>query len=79
MRLECTVIGLPDEKLGHRLVFVFEKDHTPGSFTSLKAGFEDHLPRKWRPKDIVCVDRIPRNDAMKVDRRMLAGMLSMKK
>jgi O-succinylbenzoic acid--CoA ligase len=78
MMLECAVIGLPDTILGHRLVFVFEKDHAPDSFSSLKADFEDHLPRHWRPKDIVCMEKLPRNKAWKVDRRMLSEMLSVK-
>jgi o-succinylbenzoate---CoA ligase len=76
--LECTVIGLPDKKLGYRLVFVFERDQTPDSFATLKTDFENHLPRHWRPKEILCVEKIPRNHAMKVDRRKLIKMLSMK-
>ena len=28
--LECTVIGVPDDKLGQKLVFVFEQDKIPG-------------------------------------------------
>jgi O-succinylbenzoic acid--CoA ligase len=76
--LACTVIGLPDKKLGQRLVFVFENDQAPDSFSLLKTDFENLLPRHWRPKDIVCVEKIPRNDSMKVDRRMLIEILSMK-
>lgn len=76
--LSCTVIGMPDSKLGHKLVFVFESDQAPDSFLSLKSDFENLLPRHWRPKEIIKVDKVPRNDAWKVDRIKLADMLSLK-
>jgi O-succinylbenzoic acid--CoA ligase len=74
--LTCLAIGLPDNQLGQRLVFVFENEHAPDSLPTMKADFESFLPRHWRPKEIYCVEHFPRNESMKVDRRKLAEMLT---
>ncbi len=73
--LECVVVGLPDEKLGQKLVFVFEKDQAPDSFHTLKEDLGNILPRRWRPKDILMVDKFPRNDVFKIDRQRIIEML----
>jgi O-succinylbenzoic acid--CoA ligase len=74
--LECVAIGLPHKKLGHKLVFVFEHEQIPDSFASLKSDLDSFLPRHWRPKDLIVVDKFPRTDSMKIDRRKLTEMLS---
>ncbi len=73
--LTCLAIGLPDNRLGQKLVFVFENEQAPDSLPTLKADFDNFLPRYWRPKEIYCVEHFPRNESMKVDRRKLAEML----
>jgi O-succinylbenzoic acid--CoA ligase len=73
---ECIVIGLPDGKLGQKLVFVFEKSQTKNPVSSLKAALENGLPRHWRPKKIICVEKFPRNNSFKVDRRILSEMIT---
>ncbi|MBN1144335.1 MAG: AMP-binding protein [Bacteroidales bacterium] len=74
--LTCMAVGLPDNHLGQRLVFVFENEHAPDSLPTMKTDFENFLPHHWRPKEIYCVEHFPRNESMKVDRRKLAEMLT---
>lgn len=76
--LECTVIGLPDVKLGQKLVFVLEKEENEVSLSGLKACLDELLPKLWRPREIIIIDQIPRNNAMKADRRRLAELISNK-
>jgi O-succinylbenzoic acid--CoA ligase len=68
MGLECAVIGLPDEKLGHKLVFVFEKKRTSFPLPELKTFLEKQLPRHIKPKEIILVEKFPRNNSLKIDR-----------
>jgi O-succinylbenzoic acid--CoA ligase len=69
--LHCIAIGIPDQKLGQKLVLVFEQDQTPDSFPTLSTDLENFLPRHWRPKDMIIVDHFPRNSSLKVDRKKL--------
>ena len=69
--LECVALGIPDSKLGEKLVFVFEKEQVHSSLPKLLSDLETFLPRRWKPKKIILVDLFPRNDAMKIDRRRL--------
>ncbi|OBF06423.1 acyl-CoA synthetase [Mycobacterium sp. ACS4054] len=68
------VIGVPDEKFGHRLVaFVVLQ---PGSGTDpeeLREYLKGRVSRFEQPRDITVVDSIPRNPAGKVVRRELSG------
>jgi O-succinylbenzoic acid--CoA ligase len=72
---ECVAIGIPDPKLGQKLVFVLEGDQLTGSPETLKSEFDNILPRRWKPKSVVLVPKFPRNEALKVDRRKLARMI----
>jgi o-succinylbenzoate---CoA ligase len=74
--LECAVTGLPDIKLGQKLVFVFEKEKMTVSLKDLKICLDNFLPKLWQPKEILFVDTIPRNNAMKVDRLILSKKIS---
>jgi O-succinylbenzoic acid--CoA ligase len=74
--LNCVVVGIPDKKLGHKLVFVFEEDKTPIALSKLKTDLENVLPRHLRPKDIVHVKKFPRNNSFKIDRKKLIEFLS---
>jgi o-succinylbenzoate---CoA ligase len=69
-------LGIPDNKLGQKLVFAFEKTDNPDSLPVIKAILADVLPRFWKPKEIVFVDQFPRNQSLKIDRRILVGMVS---
>jgi o-succinylbenzoate---CoA ligase len=77
--LECAVTGLPDIKLGHKLVFVFEKDNKTDSPAVLKTILNQFLPEFWRPREIMVIDQIPRTGNMKIDRRRLTEIISMTK
>jgi O-succinylbenzoic acid--CoA ligase len=74
--LECIVIGLPDDKLGQKLVFVFEQDKISGDLSLLRIRLENMLPHHVQPKNIVHVKQFPRNNAFKVDRVKLSAMLT---
>ena len=73
--LVCTVIGLPDEPLGQKVVLVFEE--TPEiSQSYIISSMQDLFPGKKHPPEIVWVKAFPRNASAKVDRRKLAEMIS---
>jgi O-succinylbenzoic acid--CoA ligase len=76
--LECAVIGLPDKKLGQKLVLVLEEDKTPIALSTLKSCLEIVLPRHLRPKDIIQVKKFPRNSSFKIDRKKLVSRLIIK-
>jgi O-succinylbenzoic acid--CoA ligase len=76
--LDCIAVGLPDLKLGQKLVLVFEKDQVPDSFSTLKTDLGNLLPRRWKPGEIIVIDKFPRNDTLKVDRLKLTEMCRMK-
>lgn len=73
---ECVAVGIRDARLGQRLALVLEKDKVGVSLDDLKSEFDNVLPRRWKPKELLFVDRFPRNDALKIDRRKLSRMLS---
>jgi o-succinylbenzoate---CoA ligase len=74
--LKCIATGVPDKKLGQKLILVFEQEQVPDSLPILISDMENFLPRHWRPKDIVVVKKFPRNESLKVDRRKLKEKLS---
>lgn len=74
--LHCIAVGIPDQKLGQKLVLVFEQDQIPDSFPTLHSDLENFLPRHWRPKDMIVIKQFPRNSALKIDRKVLAGEIS---
>lgn len=74
--LECIAIGLPDIKLGQKLVLVFEENQIPYALTALKEDLGNLLPRRWKPRDIVTVERFPRTLSQKVDRQRLVKLLT---
>jgi O-succinylbenzoic acid--CoA ligase len=73
--LECVALGIPDKKLGNKLVIVVESSSTKESAEVLKTKFAGILPRRWKPKEVISVPRFPRNDAMKIDRRNLSEII----
>jgi o-succinylbenzoate---CoA ligase len=74
--LHCVAVGVPDQKLGQKLVLVFEQDEIPDSFPTLHSDLENFLPRHWRPKDMIVIKQFPRNSALKIDRKILAEEIS---
>jgi o-succinylbenzoate---CoA ligase len=73
--VDCVAVGMPDEKLGHKLVLVLEKDQAPDSLVKFTTELSGFLPRRWKPKEIRIVPNFPRNDSYKIDRLKLVKMI----
>jgi len=74
--LECAIIGLPDMKLGQRLVAVAEINKITTREHDLMSSLRKSLPARLRINNIILVKRFPRNSALKLDRKKLAGMVN---
>jgi O-succinylbenzoic acid--CoA ligase len=74
--LECTVVGLPDERFGQELVMVLEKDKAPDDISQLKNNLKSLLPAHWLPKKVFRVGKLPRNDSFKIDRKRLSELIA---
>lgn len=73
--LDCAVIGVPDKKLGQKMVLVLERGGSEITPEELKASLLEELPEHMQPREIVFVDQMPRNSSFKVDRRKLVKQL----
>jgi O-succinylbenzoic acid--CoA ligase len=72
---ECVVFGVPDERLGQRVVAAVVV--APGSTAPTRAEIRAHVATTLditaAPREIHVVDEIPRRGIGKVDRRALAA------
>lgn len=73
--LACAILGLPDAALGEKIVLVLEKNDIRLGLDRLKEMVQGEVPRYSQPKEILFVDRLPRNRSFKVDRRRLIDQL----
>jgi o-succinylbenzoate---CoA ligase len=73
---DCAVIGMPDKKLGERVVLVIEKGGGEITEEELQLALQSELPKRLQPKEIIFVDDLPRNHAFKVDRFILRKQLA---
>jgi o-succinylbenzoate---CoA ligase len=73
--LDCAVIGLPDNKLGEKVVLVLEKGGSEVTDQEVKNIILTELPKHSQPKEIIFLDELPRNHAFKVDRNKLKKQL----
>lgn len=73
--LTCALFGLPDKKLGQRLIFVAEKKSPPVPDSLIISELQKLLPRQMILK-IVWIEKFTRNRALKIDRRKLAALLA---
>jgi O-succinylbenzoic acid--CoA ligase len=73
--LECALIGLPDTKLGKRLIFVAEKNKYHNEESKIRSELQKLLPPAVLPKEIMWVDKFPRNRSFKLDRQKLTSMV----
>jgi O-succinylbenzoic acid--CoA ligase len=73
--LDCAVIGMPDEKLGEKVVLVLEKGGSEITEQELQTALMNDLPKRFHPKEILFVDELPRNHSFKVDRQRLKQQL----
>jgi long-chain acyl-CoA synthetase len=73
----CAVLGLPDDRLGERVVAVIEPE--PGALLSaaeLTAHCRENLARYKVPERFVTVDAFPRNAMGKIERKELAALFT---
>jgi len=73
---EAAIVGIPDDILGEApRAFVVRRMPACQSFDGcISSFFKQHFPRDLCPKQIVQLDRLPRNDAGKVNKRSLISM-----
>ena len=71
----CAVVGLPDDRLGSRAVAVFEAGEGLPGAEGLMALLETEVARPSIPREVLVVERFPRNASFKIDRRGLAELL----
>jgi o-succinylbenzoate---CoA ligase len=69
--IEFALIGLPDPKLGQRLVLVTEKSKESISEEAIRTELALLIPAKLMPKDIIRIEKFPRNSSFKIDRLRL--------
>jgi O-succinylbenzoic acid--CoA ligase len=77
--LDCAVIGVPDTKLGEKVVLVVERGGSEISEQELQASIMNELPKKMQPKEIIFIDELPRNHSYKVDRLKLKDSIGVKR
>ena len=69
---ENAVIGVPDERFGHRLAaFVVPRPDSNVDEEALREYLKDRVSRFEQPRDIHVLDSLPRNPAGKVLRKEL--------
>lgn len=76
--IQSIILGFPDEKLGKKLVLVFETTEKDPGINNFRNLFTKNLQKYELPKEIFAVKEFPRNSGMKVDREALAGLLKKK-
>ncbi len=69
--VEFALIGLPDPKLGQRLVLVTEKNKEPIADDIIRSELALIIPAKLMPRHIVRIEKFPRNTSFKIDRLQL--------
>jgi o-succinylbenzoate---CoA ligase len=71
---DCAVFGLPDERLGQRVVaaIVLADGHSPPSLETLRAHVAHTLDRTAAPRELHILDALPMRGIGKVDREALA-------
>ncbi|KRF13865.1 acyl-CoA synthetase [Nocardioides sp. Soil797] len=70
---ECAVVGVPDDDLGQRIVahVVLRAGRPAPDPTELTAYVGEHLSAHKRPRAVVFVDALPRNEMGKVQKKRL--------
>ena len=72
--IECAVVGIPDEKLGQKIVLIAESDN-PLDEEKLLINLKENLQEYQVPREIVIVEELPRTNSFKIDRTKLEGLV----
>ncbi|WP_066165484.1 o-succinylbenzoate--CoA ligase [Gordonia hydrophobica] len=74
---ECAVLGLPDDRLGERVVaaIVPQAGETAPDAATVRAAVTDRLDRYAAPREVFVLGALPRRGPGKVDRRALRESL----
>jgi O-succinylbenzoic acid--CoA ligase len=73
--LDCAIMGIPDEKLGQKVILILENGGSETTEEEIQTILESELPKRFQPKEILFIEELPRNHAFKVDRRKLADQI----
>ncbi|WP_269449576.1 MULTISPECIES: o-succinylbenzoate--CoA ligase [unclassified Gordonia (in: high G+C Gram-positive bacteria)] len=74
---ECAVVGLPDDRLGEKVVaFVIPSDTSRFDAERIRGAVVERLDRYAAPRDIIEVDELPLRGPGKIDRRALRARFS---
>jgi len=73
--LVCAVIGIPDNRLGQRLTLIAEKHGKFTNTSEVMLELRKILSRNLLPKQILWVDKFPRNNFFKIDRLRLLELV----
>ncbi len=71
---DCVVIGLPDEKLGQKVVLIVEGDASEKE--KIYFALQGQLSRHQMPREVFLLGEFPRNESFKVDRKKIVEMVS---
>ena len=74
--LVCAVIGMPDDRLGQCLTLISEKNEKFTNSSEVMQALRKILTRNLMPKQILWVEKFPRNDFYKINRLKLVEMAS---
>ncbi len=71
---DCVIIGLPDDKLGQKIVLVIEGETVNTKKVQLK--LQGELSKHQLPREIILLAEFPRNESFKVDRKKIEELVS---
>jgi O-succinylbenzoic acid--CoA ligase len=74
--LDCAIMGVPDKKLGQKVILILEKGGSETTEEEIQSLLETELPKRFQPKEIIFIEELPRNHAFKVDRNKLADKIN---
>ena len=77
---ELYLVGLPDDKLGQKMVMVTMQHYSPAEKAAALKKMRKKLPVYHVPAEIITMDSFSRNRSFKIDRKVLTGkIMKMKK
>jgi len=72
---DVSVVGVPDEVYGQKVVAVLVVDSTDLDFQRLRSWCKDKMPKYWIPTDLRILSEMPRNAMGKVNKKELIKSL----